>query len=186
MIGSIPYSPAEDTWLLEDSLKKIEKVRRSIEVGCGTGYITKILAEKSVEVVAIEKDAQSAYMAKINLENVLNNVHIIIGDGLRSISVSSKVDLIVSNPPYLPSDDSFHDPAIHGGPSGIEVSVQLVKQSLPFLEAGGQLYLITSSLSDREKLLKTIHRHGLVSEVINSRRLFFEEITCLKISKAVQ
>ena len=115
MPSNVPYGPAEDTWLLEDSLMRAENVGRSAEVGCGTGYITKILAEKSVEVVAIEKDAESAYLARENLRRVLSNVHIIIADGLSPIHTSAKLDLIVSNPPYLPLDDEFYDPAIHGG-----------------------------------------------------------------------
>jgi release factor glutamine methyltransferase len=117
MPSNVPYGPAEDTWLLEDSLMRVENVVRSAEVGCGTGYITKILAEKSVEVVAIEKDAESAYLARENLRRVLSNVHIIIADGLSPIHTSAKLDLIVSNPPYLPLDDEFYDPAIHGGPN---------------------------------------------------------------------
>jgi len=186
MSGNVPYGPAEDTWLLEDSLMRIENVGRSAEVGCGTGYITKILAEKSIEVVAIEKDAQSAYLARENLGCVMSNVHIIIGDGLSPIHISAKLDLIVSNPPYLPLDDEFYDPAIHGGPSGIEVSEHLIKQALPFLERGSQLYLISSSLSDQKRLLETIRTHGLEIEVVSFRRIFFEEIACLRIRRAAQ
>jgi release factor glutamine methyltransferase len=186
MPSSAPYGPAEDTWLLEDSLMRVENVVRSAEVGCGTGYITKILAEKSVEVVAIEKDAESAYLARENLRRVLSNVHIIIADGLSPIHTSAKLDLIVSNPPYLPLDDEFYDPAIHGGPTGVEVSEQLIKQALPFLERECQLYLISSSLSDQKRLLETIRTHGLEIEVVSSRRIFFEEIACLRIRRTAQ
>jgi HemK-related putative methylase len=186
MPSNVPYGPAEDTWLLEDSLMRVENVVRSAEVGCGTGYITKILAEKSVEVVAIEKDAESAYLARENLRRVLSNVHIIIADGLSPIHTSAKLDLIVSNPPYLPLDDEFYDPAIHGGPTGVEVSEQLIKQALPFLERGCQLYLISSSLNDQKRLLETIRTHELEIEVVSSRRIFFEEIACLRIRRTAQ
>jgi len=186
MPSNVPYGPAEDTWLLEDSLMRVENVVRSAEVGCGTGYITKILAEKSVEVVAIEKDAESAYLARENLRRVLSNVHIIIADGLSPIHTSAKLDLIVSNPPYLPLDDEFYDPAIHGGPTGVEVSEQLIKQALPFLERECQLYLISSSLNDQKRLLETIRTHELEIEVVSSRRIFFEEIACLRIRRTAQ
>jgi HemK-related putative methylase len=186
MPSNVPYGPAEDTWLLEDSLMRVENVVRSAEVGCGTGYITKILAEKSVEVVAIEKDAESAYLARENLRRVLSNVHIIIAEGLSPIHTSAKLDLIVSNPPYLPLDDEFYDPAIHGGPTGVEVSEQLIKQALPFLERGCQLYLISSSLNDQKRLLETIRTHELEIEVVSSRRIFFEEIACLRIRRTAQ
>jgi HemK-related putative methylase len=186
MPSSAPYGPAEDTWLLEDSLMRVENVVRSAEVGCGTGYITKILAEKSVEVVAIEKDAESAYLARENLRRVLSNVHIIIADGLSPIHTSAKLDLIVSNPPYLPLDDEFYDPAIHGGPTGVEASEQFIKQALPFIERGCQLYLISSSLSDQKRLLETIRTHGLEIEVVSSRRIFFEEIACLRIRRTAR
>ncbi|MEM1518253.1 MAG: methyltransferase [Nitrososphaerota archaeon] len=184
MSTNTPYRPAEDTWLLEDSLRNIRDVNRSVEVGCGTGYITKILSEKSRDVIAIEKDIQSAYDARDYLKDVLGNIHIIIADGMSPINDYAKIDLIVSNPPYLPSDETLHDQTIHGGPTGVETSEEIIKQALPFLRRGGELFLISSSLGDQEKLLETIHQFGLSAEILNSRRMFFEEIICLKIYQA--
>lgn len=178
-----PYRPAEDTWLLEDSLRNLQKLGRSVEVGCGTGYITKILSEKSREVVAIEKDIQSAYQARENLKDYLKNVHIIVGDALSPINSYAMIDLIVSNPPYLPFDETPHDPMIHGGPTGVETSIEIIRQALPFLRKGCKLFLISSSLSDQEKLLRTVHQYGLSVENVNSRHIFFEDLVCLKIQK---
>ncbi len=181
MPSHAPYGPAEDTWLLEDALKNLRQVVRSVEVGCGTGYITKILSEKSLEVIAIEKDAQSAYEAEKNLKNNLYNIHIVVADGFDPIRTSAEIDLIVSNPPYLPLDEAFYDMAIHGGPTGVEVTEMIVKQALPYLQRKGELFIISSSLGNQKKLFETISSLRLKVEIISTKRFFFEELSCLKI-----
>lgn len=93
------YEPREDTDLLADAAEKI-RGKDALEVGCGSGAISLILAKNGNNVTAVDID-QKAVDATI--ENATNNRLRI--DCFRSDlfeNVRSRYDVILFNFPYLP------------------------------------------------------------------------------------
>lgn len=163
-------------------MKQLSNVDIGVEVGCGLGYVTLALSEKSREVIAIEIDEEAVSKARMLLSSRMN-VHLIEGDALSSLRNSSRVELIVSNPPYLPDDQEFKDLTIHGGPTGVEVTLRILDQSIPFIEAGGVVMIVSSTLSYLDRISGWAKSRRYLLRRVRSRRYFFEEILVLEIRK---
>jgi len=92
--------------------------------------------------------------------------------------------MIVSNPPYLPAKDSEKiDFTVHGGPDGVETTLRFIKSSIPALADNGKMLIIVSSLSDNMRLNESITQMNLKRKIIGQKKLFFETLTSLEISK---
>lgn len=82
----------------------VEAEKHILDVGCGTGVIALICAQKNSNALieAIEMDEGSAEDAKLNFEisQWSNRLKVYRGDFLK-ISTGEKFDHIISNPPYF-------------------------------------------------------------------------------------
>ncbi|HID05059.1 MAG TPA: methyltransferase domain-containing protein [Aigarchaeota archaeon] len=179
------YEPREDTYLLEDSIRQLPYTRGVVvEVGCGPGYLLRVLTEKADEVVGVELQLQALLEARGRLAGEENNrLHLIQANHLTCFRPNSRITLVVANPPYLPSDNRFFDETIHGGPTGIEVALEMVEEALRVMKNSLRALVVLSSLSNIRSFEEHVRRLGLRVSRKNSRRLFFEELTCLEISK---
>ena len=87
---SQPYMVGLMTELLEVSVRS-----RVLEVGCGSGYQTAVLAELAGEVFAMERLAPLAERARSVLGRLAyDNVHVAIGDGTRGWPEEAPFDRI--------------------------------------------------------------------------------------------
>ena len=108
--NSNTYEPAEDTFFLEDYIKN-QKGQCALEIGTGSGYLTKIL-EKNFDFVVgtdIDFSAISRQTAKIQ-----NGICCTGADAL-----TKQFDFIVCNLPYLPSEE-IEDRTVDGGKEGLD------------------------------------------------------------------
>ena len=89
--------------VLQQDLKTSSKI---LDIGTGTGCIAISLALASKSTVyAVDVDKDSLELAKEN-SNALNaNVRFILSDFLKMQLELPKLDIIVSNPPYVPDSD---------------------------------------------------------------------------------
>ncbi|MEM3052358.1 MAG: methyltransferase domain-containing protein [Candidatus Caldarchaeum sp.] len=171
-----PYEPAEDSFLLEDVVRGLGGGGLAAEVGCSTGYILRALAEKGFEAVGTDVNSEALAQAVERLKNVQGIVHVVNASILPFRP--NAFDVVVANPPYLPEEPEFHDPAVHGGPEGWETAAEVLKAARVCLKAGGTAVLLASSLSGVDGLLGYAEGLGfrLVKRVEYS--LFFERLYC--------
>jgi release factor glutamine methyltransferase len=132
-----------------------------VEPCTGTGAIALSVAVEvpGAVVVATELDPAAAALARTNLARVRAgaagsrpvevDVTILEGDLLAPVDAAlrGRVDVLVSNPPYLPASDrgtwapevAHHDPdrALVGGPDGHEVVDRLLRAAASWLAPGG-------------------------------------------------
>ncbi|MEM4591052.1 MAG: methyltransferase [Nitrososphaerota archaeon] len=179
------YQPAEDTWLLIDCVSQTQLSGLVVEVGSGSGEVSRFLAEKGAEVVAIDISYAAAEATRSRCGPFLSRVHVVLGDKLSALRPSERITLIVSNPPYLPSE-GITDRAIYSAPTGAEFIKDLIEESTPFLEKKAKLLTIASTLSSPEAITEYAADKALQVTRKSSRRLFFEEITCYELSKATE
>ncbi len=108
---------------------------RIVDVGTGSGAIgiTAQLEMPTANVDLIEIDRDALNVAKINVNKLSKNIHIIKNDLLANIT--SIYDVVLANLPYVP--DGFHinpaaqaEPrlAIFGGPDGLDLYRRLFMQ----------------------------------------------------------
>ncbi|MDO8627858.1 MAG: methyltransferase [Candidatus Diapherotrites archaeon] len=177
------YEPSEDSFLLANSLPKISG-KTVLDLGCGTGI---------QGINASQKGAKSILSVDVNkkaLENVLENCKNL---GIKNISVREsnlfeqireKFDIIVFNPPYLPSEE-IEVPELDGGKDGIELTEKFISQAGKHLNSKGICFLLVSSLNDFSKVEKLINQAGFKFEILGQEKFFFEELRIYKFSKAL-
>jgi len=161
-----PYAPAEDTYFLEDNLVN-EKGNLALDIGTGSGYLTRILSRNFLQVIGTDID----YGSLINQNRKIKNC--ICCDAAEPLNC--KFDLIVCNMPYLQSD-SIVDRRVDGGKEGVEVPLKIIKSAIKCLNNSGKILFITSSLSNYQKLLDKSSELGLYVNIVARKKLFFEEL----------
>lgn len=165
------YEPREDSYLLNDYIKTLDLYgKKFLEIGVGSGLITKSAKEKGAEVTAVDINKE----ALNQLDNEIDKIESDLFE-----NVNEKFDLIVFNPPYLPGAN--HEKNLegsetwHGGEKGTEVSRRFLKECKDYLRHDGQAYIVASSLSDFEKL-----EEDFSLEAVEEKALFFEKLFLLR------
>lgn len=165
-----PYAPAEDTYFLEDNLVN-EKGKYALDIGTGSGYLSRNLSENFLEVIATDIDYYS-----LNNQNkkIKNRVCCDAADAL-----NCKFDLIVCNMPYLQSDE-ISDRRVDGGKEGVQVPLKIIRSAIRCLNASGKMLFVTSSLANYEKLMDESKKLGLDVKILARKKLFFEELIIIE------
>ncbi len=151
--------PRPETEILVDSviscLKSSTDARRVLDLGTGSGAIALSIAKEfpGIEVWASDVSAEALDMAKENAEllGLKESVQFVKGNRFEPFSGAPPFDLIVSNPPYIPTDVISalmpevrdHEPviALDGGPSGFDFIFSILNQAPSHLIQGGWLWL---------------------------------------------
>ncbi|MFX0080817.1 MAG: HemK2/MTQ2 family protein methyltransferase [Candidatus Hodarchaeota archaeon] len=207
------YYPSDDSYLLIDYFRKkinedffdgikLEKVEKILDMGTGTGIIAiffqilKSLYPKFKPIIyASDISEESIICAKGN--EILNKINYEIeyfqSDLFKSFpdSLRSKFNIIVFNPPYLPTSsvikESTNKKAIDhswdGGYKGIEILTDFLKEAKKFLNLKNPhyVYYISSSSSKIDELDKQIIDLGYENEKLEKIHMFFEDIILNRI-----
>ena len=133
--------PRPETEILIDKIKsKIDKSTKSniVDIGCGSGIISIILAKhfNNANITGVDISKSSLKVAKQNAISlsVEDKINFIESDLLEQID--SKIDIIVSNPPYIKNDEKLesnvkdYEPhlALFGGDYGYEILEKIIKE----------------------------------------------------------
>lgn len=169
------YFPSDDTFLLADCINRYSG-GWAFEIGVGSGVLLNLLEKKFAHVAGSDIDLQALLHCRSRTSAML-----VCCDAASAIT--GNFDLIVSNPPYLP-DDKIRDPAVHGGPAGIETTIRFIESSLPLLAPRGKMLFVVSSLADSSALDKLVEEKKIVKKVVKEKRLFFETLSVIELSLA--
>ena len=167
------YQPAEDTLFFADNIRD-EKGKASLDMGTGSGFLAKILANNFGLVVATDINLVALRKAH---ESVENCVCCNAADAL-----NLDFDLVVCNLPYLPSDE-ISDPAVDGLKEGVEIPMKLIRSASNLLKNNGKLIYMTSSLANYLELIKRTEQLGFSTKILAKKKLFFEELILVECMK---
>lgn len=165
--------PAEDTFFLAEYIKN-EKGRMALEIGTGSGYLTRILEEIFDVVVATDVEFASLKGQTHRSQNM------VCCDGASALG--AKFDLVVCNLPYLPSD-KIVDKAVDGGPEGLVIPHKIIESASVCVKPGGKMLYLTSSLANHEKLASSTELLGFSVSIRAKKKLFFEELILVEATK---
>lgn len=164
------YEPQEDSFLLSKHIRYYAK-GKVLDLGTGSG----ILAEEAL------KYTRDVLAADINEECVelFRNKNINFRESDLFSSIKGKFDLIIFNPPYLPKDkleDEKTRRIISGGECGYEIIERFLKETKDYLNEEGKILLLFSSLTNKDKIDNIIKENKLKFKLLESKKIFFEEL----------
>lgn len=151
-----------------------------IDVGTGTGCVACAIASErpDTDVIALEASPAAAALAHENVAALrLPRVTVLVSDLFGALP-AMQADVIVSNPPYLPTkliptlapEVSQYDPrlALDGGPDGLEVIRRIVGAAPQRLLPGGALVLETAGGEQARAVVALMQAAGF--ERVETRR----------------
>jgi release factor glutamine methyltransferase len=178
------YEPKEDSTLLADNLN-LEKGDYVLDMGCGSGIQAIISSRKAKKVLAVDINPLAIETAKRNAEaNNAENIEYRISDLFNNIKENEQFDLILFNPPYVPSDEAdMESKAWAGGIMGRETIDRFIDDAPIHLTEKGRIQLLVSSLNDPQDIIKKLNKKNLETKIIASQKLWFEELFILQAKR---
>ena len=151
----------------------------ALDFGTGSACIAIALAAKcpKTQIVALEVSAEALAVAQPNAvrNGVAERVRFVAGDGFAALPADARFDLIISNPPYIPTAEIAslqpevrdYDPraALDGGADGLDFYRRLASQAAAFLKPGGKIMI---ELGDDQA--------GAAREIFETQKWIVEEM----------
>jgi release factor glutamine methyltransferase len=142
---------AESGWLFLSTINP--QSATALDFCTGSGCIAIALAAKcpNAKIVATDISTDGLALAKENAvrNNVAERIEFLQGDGFAALPDAARSDLIISNPPYIPSAEIAalqpevrdFDPraALDGGADGLEFYRLIASQAKTFLNPAGKI-----------------------------------------------
>ncbi len=177
-ISPYVYEPSEDSFLLaEAALSQIKGSESILEIGCGSGIISAVIRSNTLaKITAIDINPYAAVCAKDN------GIETICGDMLSC--VKGTFDMIIFNPPYLPTEDAertrdWINTALDGGCDGRQIINRFLEDSVHHLAEGGRIMMLISSFTGIEEVKSKMESLAYEIKEINRDRYSFEELLVL-------
>jgi release factor glutamine methyltransferase len=197
--------PTEYTRLLVDVVVDfIEKRQLSVKeqtiidvgTGCGNIAIAIALRTENVKILATDISPEALEIAQTNLDTYNSNekIDLVCGDLFSPFQggiYEGKIDIIISNPPYIPTSSLNKMPreviefqpriALDAGPYGLDFYQRLVRDSGSMLKSGG--ILVFEVGEGQDKLVNRIlSRHGGYEDI----RYYKDQDGTIRVCSAVK
>jgi release factor glutamine methyltransferase len=182
---------AQESWMF---LNAIPNETTFLDLGTGSACIPIAIAAhaKKSRAVAVDISKDALAIAKQNIEqnSLADRIELREGDFLAALQPAERFDVIVSNPPYIPTAEvellqpevRDHDPrlALDGGADGLKFHRALAQGAAQFLKPGGRL-LIEFADGQGEALRELFgchgwHIHGLIRDLSGTDRILSASI----------
>jgi tRNA1Val (adenine37-N6)-methyltransferase len=157
-----------------DKMQHLRKVDNMLDIGCGTGLLSLMLAQNTNALIdAIEIDPAAAKQAKENVSASpwANNINV-INIALQEFTPNKKYDLIICNPPFFEDDlrsaDENKNAAKHDTELTLDELFSFIKDHL--------------NKNGHAAILIPFHRTDHVAALIKENELFIREILFVKQS----
>jgi HemK-related putative methylase len=173
------YHPAEDSYLL--SRLVAARARGTVlDMGTGSGIQAENAAGKAERVIAVDINRLAVEELKRRLP-LNGNIEVRHSDLFSN--VPEQFDVIAFNPPYLPADKRVKDLALDGGKKGHELIERFMEKAPEHLKDGGEILLLFSSQTGKEKIDQIIERSLMEHEELGMQQIFFEQLYVYAIRK---
>ncbi|KKI89295.1 methylase [Bacillus sp. SA1-12] len=147
-----------------------------VDLCCGTGGVGVAIAKTLgwIELYAVDIDPTAARCALRNVTSL--GGHVFEGDLYEPLPVKlrGKVDILVANAPYvptdaiklLPQDARLHEPkvALDGGDDGLDIQRRVAEEASLWLAPGGHLLVETSEMQ-APQTFEIFSQYGLIPQL---------------------
>jgi release factor glutamine methyltransferase len=174
------YEPREDSMLLADCVQRLAR-GRTLDMGTGSGVLAFAALESPHATAVVAVDVNPLAVARVQARIDAHehpraaSLRVVRSDRFSALA-GQEFDTIVCNPPYLPDEEHDHDPALYGGPNGHEWTVAFLQEAGAHLAKDGQILLLFSSLTGRERVDLALNTLGFTHLLLAERNEFFEKL----------
>jgi release factor glutamine methyltransferase len=170
------FRPRPDSWLLAAHVRAAVRPRASVlDVCTGSGVLAVAAARAGAgAVTAIDVSRRAVLAVRLNARLNGVGVRALRGDLFAPVA-GERFDVVVSNPPYLPSaDDALPgrgpSRAWDAGADGRVLLDRICARAAEHLTPGGVVLLVHSSVIGLEPTVRALERTGLRVDVLERRR----------------
>jgi release factor glutamine methyltransferase len=173
----------ETEFIIEAALAIVQKRNqqvRIIDLCTGSGCLAVSLAKEltSANIIATDVSEKALAVARENARNhsVADRIRYLEGDlfdPLEELDIRGQIDIIVSNPPYVPAGDLAtlqpevrdYEPALAlvAGPEGTEIAAKIIKFAPEYLKKNGSLIMEMGS-GQAEALTNMVEATGVYAK----------------------
>ncbi len=187
------YVPAEDSFLAAETIKEeLDSFEGSVsvaDIGCGSGILGLVAGTNpnvdKVVFADISDDALKLCQMNVDRNCPVVRANCIVKKSDLFSEVSGNFDLIIFNAPYLPDkDNSKIAGAWYGGKTGIEVSVDFLRQAVNHMNDESRIIIVESSFGDIDTLNREISNLGLYVSREKRQHISFEDIIVMVLGRA--
>ena len=190
------YEPAEDTFQLLEALN-IKKGDTVFEIGTGCGIIALECCRNGANVLCSDINPFAVELTRRNYDEnkslMKGKFETRKGDLFQVLKLSEIFDIIIFNPPYLPTKpkdlvggSGWFDKAVDGGDDGLKVIKRFIHGLKKYLTDNGIGYFVFSSLSNRETLENYLAGLRFNLDIIKSREFNGELIDIYRINSKIK
>lgn len=170
------YRPQNDTWMLAEAVATAGVQDADVlDVGTGTGALAiAALRSGARSATGLDISARAIAAAWLNARRHWVRLRLRRGD-IRTLH-GQQYDVILSNPPYVPSMRARVTGAARAWDAGIDgrqVLDPLCRSAARLLRPGGFLLLVQSALSGPDLSVRMLREAGLQADIVERRTLPF-------------
>ena len=205
------YEPSEDSFLLLDCFEKEKDYLQSkfktvvplvTEIGTGSGIVTTFVAKHIVPngiflTTDINPHACETVLQTVKHNNDIGSSNCLLDStqmDLTSAIKEREVDLLIFNPPYVPSseipeiprtnnDPVWLDLALVGGEDGMVITWKVLNNLTNVLSKSGVAYILFCARNKPETVTSIMQLKGWNVEVVINRKAGWEVLSVLKFTR---
>jgi release factor glutamine methyltransferase len=164
------FAPRSDAGLLLDCA--LPCIRGEVLDLCtGSGVLAVAAADRATAVTAVDASRPAVVCARANARLNGRRVRVLHGDLFEPVG-TRRFDVVLSNPPYLPTPASGRRPlggaAWEAGEDGRAVLDRVCRNAARHLRPGGSVVLVQSSLADVDRSSRLLADARLEVDVLAS------------------
>jgi release factor glutamine methyltransferase len=199
------YEPAEDSFLLLDSLEQEKEYINAhytspivVEIGTGSGIVTTFMHNSIVPQGIFLTTDLNPHACRSSIATSKKNGGALFLDSLQADLTScirpKLIDILVFNPPYVPAEgvpevpadeDAYEwlDLALLGGSDGMIVTDRLLGGLDKILSPNGTAYILFCARNKPKKVSEKMAEKGWDSELIINRKAGWEDLSVYRFKR---
>ena len=144
-----------------------------LELGCGCGLTSVLLAHAGHQVTAVDIDAAAVANTRSNAERNRVSLRALVSDWDRELGPDERFDFIAMNPPFLREEPPAFRAALYAG-SDLAILQAGLHAARRRLASKGRVVILTSDRTGREPFLESVRLEGLRVITTKQDRRWFD------------
>jgi HemK-related putative methylase len=154
-----------------------------LEMGCGSGILSLLLASKGAQVTAVDVNPVAVACSQENISRNGYSVRVFRSDLFSDVPEGNRFDVIFWNPPFYPEEPTDYAESAWRSGRNHRVIARFAVGSKDYLQEGGRLVILLTKDIDATPIIQFFHDTGLSILKSTERKSFFERFVIYEFSR---